>query len=107
MVALGSCLFNRAVHSLDLTINSGMANFGGFLLDAVFVASHFEHVGCISRHRRSAGLSGAGSVVDQDGLYLKGDSGERGYQESGRGDLGRLLNRLVKGELAGPVDADK
>ena len=45
MVSLDSRLFDRPVHPLDLAVGLGMLDLGEPVLDPVFVAAHFEHVG--------------------------------------------------------------
>ena len=49
MVAFDGGLLDRSVHSLDLAVGPWMPGFGEPVLDAVFLATHIEHVRHVPR----------------------------------------------------------
>jgi hypothetical protein len=105
--ALDRRVLDGSVHPLDLAVGPWMIDLGEAVLDAVFLASHGEHVGHVAGRwavgvtRREAGLD---AVVGQDRVDAVGHGGNKGFEE-GRGcDAGGALDQLDKGELAGAVD---
>ena len=44
VISVDGSFFDRAVHSLDLTVRPGMVHLGEAMLDAVFLASQTEHM---------------------------------------------------------------
>ena len=47
VVSLNGRVLDRAVHSLDLTVDPRMIDLGEAMRDSVFSASHAEHMCCI------------------------------------------------------------
>ena len=56
VVALDSGFLDGAVHAFDLTVGPGMLHLGEAMLDAVFLATHVEHVRDVAC-RRSIGVA--------------------------------------------------
>lgn len=56
MVALDGRFLDRAVHALDLAIGLGMLDLGQPMFDAIFLASHVEHMRHVSC-RRTVGIA--------------------------------------------------
>ena len=48
VIALDGCVLDRPVHAFDLPIGPGVLDLGEAVLDAVFTATHVEHMGHVS-----------------------------------------------------------
>ena len=115
VVAFDGGLLQRPIHALDLPVRPRMIRLGQAMLDAVFAATHVEHVRHASRRRTVAVLGEIGelnAVVGQNGvdfirnrLDQRFKEGSRGQPvglalELGEGNFGRAVNRHEKIELS-------
>jgi hypothetical protein len=108
MEALDGCLFDRAVHPLDLTVGPGMVRLGEPVLDAVGRADHVEaHLprpGSVTIARL---LSELDTIVGQDRVDPVRHGFQQVFKEFSRRSPISLVDQLGDGELAGAVDADE
>ena len=84
VIASDGCVLDGAVHSLDLSVRPGMIDFGESVLDAIFAASHREHVGN-ETSSRAFGVAGweteLDAIVGQDRMDLVGYRCDEGDEE--------------------------
>lgn len=104
VVAFDGGVLDRAIHSLDMTFGPRMIDLRAAILDAIFVASHVEHVRhlggsrTIGVSRREAELD---AVVDQNGVDLVGCGLDEGDQKGRCGDSVGLVDELGESKLRG------
>ena len=84
MVTLDGGFLDSPVHSLDLAIGPWMLDFGQPVLDAIFLASHVEHMGHVGR-RRAMGVAWRegelDAVVGEHGVDFIGNRLDQARQE--------------------------
>lgn len=103
--ALDGCLFDRAVHSFHLAVRPGVFHLGQTVLDTVFITNPAEDV--------MEGINIAGPIGELDAVIGQNrvDFVENGLDQAPKeprcDHFTRLLMKLDKGELAGPVDGDE
>lgn len=107
--ALDGRFLDGPVHAFDLAIGPWMLDLGEAVLDAVFSASHVEHVGHVTRgwpvgvSRREGELD---AIVGQDDVDLVWYGRDQGDEEGRCGSTSGLSDQLHEGEFAGAIDGD-
>src|ERR1700675_4221683 len=106
MIALDGGFLDGAVHALDLTVGPRMLQLGKTVVDAVFPATHVEHVrhapGCRpgAETRRERELD---AVVGEHGVDLVRHSLDQSREEGRRRGSSRFPDELHEGEFARPI----
>jgi diguanylate cyclase (GGDEF)-like protein len=77
VIAPDGCLFERPVHSLDLTVGPRMVGLGEAMIDVVLAADTIEHVQPVASGRAGSMLNAVtelDAIIGEDGVYPVGDS---------------------------------